>query len=44
MCKFFGTNISRGVLPFLFFELLFLAMIIAFSQISLWLPGSMVGR
>ena len=37
-------DIIRGVLPFLFFELLFLAMITAFPQISLWLPGLMVGR
>ena len=37
-------DIIRGVLPFLFFELLFLAMISALPQISLWLPNMMIGH
>ena len=36
-------DIIRGVTPFLFVELIFLAMISAFPQISLWLPNLMVG-
>lgn len=36
-------DIIRGVAPFLFVELIFLAMISAFPQISLWLPDMMVG-
>jgi C4-dicarboxylate transporter DctM subunit len=37
-------DIIRGVTPFLLIELVFLAIIIIFPQISLWLPGMMVGR
>ena len=36
-------DIIRGVAPFLVVELIFLAMISAFPQISLWLPNLMVG-
>jgi len=38
------ADILRGVMPFLIFELLFLVLIIAFPQISLWLPGLMIGK
>lgn len=37
-------SILRGVLPFLLVEILFLAIIILFPQLSLWLPSTMVGR
>jgi len=37
-------EILRGVIPFLFFELLFLALIVAFPQLSLWLPGLMIAK
>jgi C4-dicarboxylate transporter DctM subunit len=36
------SNIIQGVIPFLLFEILFLAVIVAFPQISLWLPGMML--
>ena len=35
-------DIIRGVIPFLLFEILFLAVIILFPQISLWLPSMMI--
>ena len=38
------TDIIRGVTPFLLFELLFLAVISIFPQLSLWLPNLMVGQ
>jgi C4-dicarboxylate transporter DctM subunit len=37
-------DLIRGVTPFLLLELVFLAIIIIFPQISLWLPSMMVGR
>jgi C4-dicarboxylate transporter DctM subunit len=37
-------DLIRGVTPFLLIELVFLAIIIIFPQISLWLPGLMVGK
>jgi C4-dicarboxylate transporter DctM subunit len=37
-------DLIRGVTPFLLWELVFLALIIAFPQISLWLPSIMIGR
>jgi C4-dicarboxylate transporter DctM subunit len=37
-------EILRGVTPFLIVELIFLAIIIAFPDISLWLPGTMMGK
>jgi len=37
-------DIIRGVTPFLLVELIFLAIIIAFPVLSLWLPSMMVGR
>jgi C4-dicarboxylate transporter, DctM subunit len=37
-------EILRGVLPFLFFEVVFLAVLIAFPQISLWLPNMMMAK
>ena len=37
-------EILRGVTPFLIVELIFLGIIIGFPQISLWLPGTMMGR
>jgi C4-dicarboxylate transporter DctM subunit len=36
------TEILKGVAPFLFFELIFLAVLIAFPQITLWLPNMMI--
>lgn len=36
-------DILRGVTPFLFFEVLFLALLVAFPQLSLWLPNLMIG-
>jgi C4-dicarboxylate transporter DctM subunit len=38
------TEILRGVTPFLAFEVVFLALIVAFPQLSLWLPNLMVSR
>jgi len=38
------NDIIRGVIPFLIFEIIFLAMISAFPQISLLLPNMMVGK
>jgi C4-dicarboxylate transporter DctM subunit len=35
-------DILRGVTPFLLVELLFLAVIIIFPQLSLWLPSTMI--
>lgn len=35
-------DIIRGVIPFLLFEILFLAVIVLFPQISLWLPSMMI--
>jgi C4-dicarboxylate transporter DctM subunit len=37
-------DIIRGVTPFLLLELVFLAIIIIFPQLSLWLPSQMIGR
>jgi C4-dicarboxylate transporter DctM subunit len=37
-------DIIRGVTPFLLIEILFLAIIIIFPQITLWLPSMMVGK
>ena len=37
-------DILRGTAPFLFFLLVFLAIIIAFPTLSLWLPGMMIGK
>lgn len=37
-------DLLKGVAPFLLLELVFLALIIAFPQISLWLPGTMMGK
>ena len=36
-------EIIRGVAPFMLCELVFLAVIVAFPQLSLWLPSLMVG-
>jgi C4-dicarboxylate transporter DctM subunit len=36
-------DILRGVAPFLFFLIIFLAIITAFPTLSLWLPGMMIG-
>jgi C4-dicarboxylate transporter DctM subunit len=38
------NQILKGVAPFLVFELAFLAIIVAFPQLSLWLPSVMVGK
>jgi len=37
-------QILKGVLPFLGFELAFLALLVAVPQLSLWLPGLMIGK
>lgn len=37
-------DLIRGVTPFLIVEVIFLAIIIAFPVISLWLPSMMVGK
>ena len=37
-------DILRGVTPFLVFLLIFLAILVAFPTLSLWLPGMMVAR
>jgi len=37
------NEILKGVTPFLFFELIFLAILVAFPQLSLWLPSMMIG-
>jgi C4-dicarboxylate transporter, DctM subunit len=39
-----SIDLIRGVTRFLLVELLFLAILIAFPAITLWLPGSMMGR
>jgi len=36
-------QIIRGVTPYLLCELAFLALIVAFPQLSLWLPSLMIG-
>jgi C4-dicarboxylate transporter DctM subunit len=36
-------DLLQGVVPFLLIEIAFLAVIIAFPQLSLWLPGTMIG-
>jgi C4-dicarboxylate transporter DctM subunit len=35
-------ELLRGVLPFMGVLILFLALMVAFPQISLWLPGMMI--
>jgi C4-dicarboxylate transporter, DctM subunit len=37
------SDLLRGVAPFLLIEVVFLAIIIAFPELSLWLPGTMMG-
>ena len=37
-------QILKGVMPFLAYELVFLALLAAVPQLSLWLPGLMVGK
>jgi C4-dicarboxylate transporter, DctM subunit len=37
-------EILKGVTPFLIFEIIFLGVLVAFPQISLWLPNMMVGK
>jgi C4-dicarboxylate transporter, DctM subunit len=37
-------EIIKGVAPFLVFEVMFLAVLIAFPQITLWLPNLMIGK
>jgi C4-dicarboxylate transporter DctM subunit len=38
------NEILRGVAPFLVCLVVFLAVIVAFPQISLWLPNAMIGK
>jgi len=35
------SDILRGVVPFIFIELVCLAIFVAFPSLSLWLPGTM---
>jgi C4-dicarboxylate transporter DctM subunit len=37
-------ELLRGILPFLFVLILFLAVMVAFPELSIWLPSMMVGR
>ncbi len=37
-------KIIKGVTPFLLFELAFLALLAALPQLTLWLPGLMIGK
>ena len=37
-------DLLRGVAPFLFIEMVFLGVIVAFPQLSLWLPSLMIGK
>jgi len=37
-------EILRGVTPFLLVEIVFLAILIIFPPLSLWLPGTMMGK
>lgn len=37
-------ELLRGILPFMGVLLLFLAVMVAFPRLSLWLPGMMIGR
>jgi C4-dicarboxylate transporter DctM subunit len=39
-----STDLMKAVLPFLAVCLLFLALIVGFPQLSLWLPGIMLGK
>jgi C4-dicarboxylate transporter, DctM subunit len=38
------TELLKGVLPFLVTELIFLAILCVAPQVSLWLPGMMIGK
>jgi C4-dicarboxylate transporter DctM subunit len=38
------NDLLRGVFPFFVILLIFLVIIIAFPQISLWLPNMMIGK
>jgi C4-dicarboxylate transporter DctM subunit len=38
------ADILRGVAPFLVFLIIFLAVLVVFPVLSLWLPGMMIGR
>jgi len=39
-----SMDLIKGVWPFLIMLILFLAVTVAFPQLSLWLPGLMIGR
>lgn len=39
-----SIELLKGVSPFLIVLVLFLAIMVAFPQLSLWLPGMMIGR
>ena len=39
-----SMDLMKGVLPFLLMLVLFLAVTVAFPQLSLWLPGLMIGQ
>jgi TRAP-type C4-dicarboxylate transport system permease large subunit len=37
-------DVVRGVMPFIVLELFVLALLIAFPELSTWLPDTMLGR
>ena len=39
-----SVELLKGVSPFLIVLVLFLAIMVVFPQLSLWLPGMMIGR
>jgi TRAP-type C4-dicarboxylate transport system permease large subunit len=39
-----STDLMKAVIPFLAVCILFLATVVAIPQLSLWLPGIMLGR
>jgi C4-dicarboxylate transporter DctM subunit len=39
-----SVELLKGVSPFLVVLVLFLAILVAFPQLALWLPGMMIGR
>jgi C4-dicarboxylate transporter DctM subunit len=38
------VDLLKGVLPYLGMLVIFLFLLVAFPQISLWLPGLMIGK
>ena len=42
--KVASSDLMKAVLPFLAVCVLFLALVVGFPQLSLWLPGIMLGK